>query len=234
MARTYCLFIIMIFPAVAVAQVRLFASVGYGTYSMQELKKHQQELEMHIPVDAKITTSFPGYWYYQVGAGYHFRSNFFIGCSINYGSTGGKLHYQDYSGEIGWEHKVKYVSVALPFGWRLPFQQNKLNLQFELSPTVYLGNTHLAFERNVNTWVDPQSVEFKSMNFGLQPAIQLERKMGPVMIFTQVGYYIDVYRSNLTVKDNDEYYLLNDHGDEVHADFSGLRATVGVAFALRQ
>jgi len=231
MARIYCLLIILTFPVVACAQVKVSASVGYGTYSMKDLKEHQEQLKEQFPVDPKITSSFPGYWYYQFGASYRFKSNFFIGSSVSYGSTGGKIHYQDYSGEIGCEHKVKYISVGVPLGWQFPIQQDKMNLGLELSPALYFGNTQLAFETEVNTQSDQQSVEFESINIGLQPAARLERQVGPVLIFIQAGYYIDVYRSELTVKDNSEYYLLNGNGKKVHSDFTGLRTALGVAFA---
>jgi hypothetical protein len=222
------------FHTVAFAQFKLSVSAGYGTYSMKDLKVHQAAIQSQFPVDAKITSSFPGYWYYQLGGDYYFKSQYFVGASIAYGSTGGNIHYSDYSGEVGCIHKIKYVSVTFPVGWRLPLRQDKFNLQFELSPAVYSGDTRLEVETVVNGQPDRSAIEFESMNIGVQPAIRLERKAGPVLIFVEGGYYFDIYRSKLIFKDNKDFYLLTDNGEEVHADFTGLRAALGVAFAFSQ
>ena len=234
MRPLYCLTIILFFlPEVVLAQFDFSASFGYGTYSMKELKEHQKGIQTQFPVETKITSSFPGYWYYEAGTNYRFKFNFFVGATIAYGSTGGKINYQDYSGEIDCEHKLRYIAVGLPLGYILPLKAGKMNLQFELSPSVYFGDMELEVAAEINKQREAQSEEFKSTNIGLRPSIRLERKTGPVRIFIQAGYYLDVYRSNLTVKDNSEYYLLNNQDEAVHTNFSGLRTAIGVSYGLK-
>jgi len=229
----YCLTIFLFFaPAVAFAQFDFSASLGYGTYSMKELKEHQQDIQAQFPVDSEITSSFPAYWYYEAGANYRFKFNFFVGATLAYGSTGGKINYHDYSGEIDCEHRLRYIAIGVPLGYRLPLKTGKMSFQFELSPSVYLGDMELEVTAEINKQRQTQTEVFQSTNFGLRPSIRLDRKTGPVRIFIQAGYYVDVFQSNFTVKDNSDYYLMNSQNEEVRANFSGLRTAFGVSYGL--
>jgi hypothetical protein len=231
MARTFFFVSVLLLPTTVFSQVRISASVGYATYAMDELKTHQYDLQSQFPVDVRATSSFPGYAYYQVGGNWAVTPNAMMGLSFTYGSTGGKIHYSDYSGEVGFEHKIKYFAIGIPVTYQKEFSNGKWKLQLEVSPTVNLGSTTFDVYLNVGSEQSDDRIDFKSRNFGFQPALRMERKVGPGFIFLEGGYYLDVSMSKLTVKDNDDYYLMNRH-KAVHADFSGLRTAVGISYVL--
>ena len=233
MERIFILAALFILPIASFAQVRLSTSVGYGTYAMKELREHQFELKDGWPVDAKTTSSFPGYLTYQLGADYSLKNNFRIGLSFSYGSTGGLVHYRDYSGELGFEHKVRYFSYGCPIIYQLDLTDARLNLQFEFSPSINFGTTKYDSYLNLGTVKSEYSANFKSTNVGSSQSVRIERKVGPAFIFAQAGYYLDLYKSKLEWEEDRKEYLSNGLGEPVRMELSGMRVALGVAYVLR-
>lgn len=227
--RTILLFCI---STAGFSQVQLSLSSGYSTYSMSQLKEFQTEMKSQFPVEAKITSSFPGYIYHEFSGAYQFGDHFLSGISLTYGSTGGKIHYRDYSGEMGNEQVAKYFEIGLPLSWKIPLQENKLNMHLQLRPSWILGNLSMSYESEINSKKAVDEVEFKSTNVGFQPSVMVERKIGPLFLFLSCAYNQNVYKSKLFFKENDDYYLLNSKFEKVRADWSGLRVGLGVSYTL--
>jgi hypothetical protein len=215
------------------AQTQISFLAGYGTYSMNELKTFQKELQSQFPVEAKITDAFPGYLYYELTATTRLKSYFFCGISVSYGSTGGRIYYADYSGSMYADQRARYLTIGIPFGWNVPVQENKLKLIFQIKPAVYFGNLDVSIVSHLENQI-PENEEFKfsSTNIGLQPSVQMDRRFGPLWLGIQMGYNVNVQSSNLFFKENKDYYLLNNKGDKIHANWSGLRFGVSLSYPL--
>lgn len=233
MSRTFILITACILSTAGFAQIRLSTSVGYGTYAMTELRQHQSELKDGWPIEAKTTSSFPGYLTYQISADYPWKNNFKIGLSFSYGSTGGLIHYSDYSGELSFEHKIKYVSVGCPIIYQIDLTDGRLNLQLEFSPTVNFGATKFDTYLQAGAYQNESTMDFKSTNVGSVQNIRIERELGPGFVFVQAGYYLDLYKSKLAWEEDHDEYLVNDLDKPVHIELSGLRVALGVAYVLR-
>lgn len=214
------------------AQFQIAISSGYATYKMEDLKAHQEELRPQFPVDAKTTVSFPGYLFYELNGGYTFNSKLFTGVGIAYGSTGGKIHYGDYSGEISLEHRLKHFTLSTIVGRKI-LLKDRLNLILDLQPSFIFGGLEMAFESRIGTDVEDDLTSFKSLNIAIQPNIQLERRAGPVFLFIRAGYSQNIFSSKLFLKADDQYYLLDEDGEKIRADWSGLRATLGLSYVLK-
>ena len=80
-------------------------NVGYATFKMTDLKQMQKEQLSYMPVDAKITNSFPGYLNYSIDAVFY-DSTYFVGVLLGHTSTGGRINYTDYSGSITYDQLV--------------------------------------------------------------------------------------------------------------------------------
>jgi hypothetical protein len=232
MQRIYFLLIAMTFSTVAVGQITISGSVGYGSYEMAQLKESQEELKNNFGVEGKITSAFPAYWYYQFDADFTFKANILVGVTCAYGSTGGKVDYEDYSGGFHYEHRLSYITVGVPVGYRFNLQPEKLTLRLEVRPTVYFSETELEYESHLGGQTSQSGGTYKGYNLGLHPNARLDRKVGPLLLFVQAGYFLDLSRSKLILKGSSDQPLMDSQGDPVRASFFGFRMSTGVALRI--
>jgi hypothetical protein len=111
--------------------------------------------------------------------------------------------------------------------------KDHLNLVLDLQPSFIFGGLEMTFESMIGSDVESDRTSFKSMNIAIQPNIQLERSVGPKFLFIRAGYSQNIFSSKLFLKADDQYYLLNEDGKKIHADWSGHRAAFGLIYVLR-
>src|SRR5688572_25709865 len=78
-------------------RIDVSVSAGYATFRMDDLKAVQEEDLSYMPVEGEITNSFPGYLNFG-GEVVFYDSTYFVGVLLGHTSTGGRVHYADYSG----------------------------------------------------------------------------------------------------------------------------------------
>jgi hypothetical protein len=211
------------------AQVNAFVGVGIATYAMSDMKELQKEYASQFPVVPKITSSFPAYWMYEIGATIKLDSTISIGGSIGYYSTGGRIAYSDYSGELRLDQIATSFSIGVPVQFQL--NKNKKNiLAFEMMPVVFLGSYDMKVMSRLGTQESNDSESFIETNIGIQPSVVFNRKIKQFGFFARAGYLVQVYNSKLYLKQDHNAYLLNSEGQEVHLNWSGLRTSVGMSF----
>jgi hypothetical protein len=81
------------------SQITFSFSIGTSKHSMTELKDFNNYIIDNLPVNAKIVDNFPFTPFYECNLLYNFNK-IFIGVSYSYHSTGSRISYIDYSGEI--------------------------------------------------------------------------------------------------------------------------------------
>src|SRR5688500_12260694 len=95
------LIFILIIPCFsAIAQKSATLRMGYGTYTMNEMKSFQVDLQKQSEYPMRIIESFPAFVYYEGSLTFPLGNNFICAPNFSYGSTGGRIHYGDYSGEL--------------------------------------------------------------------------------------------------------------------------------------
>ena len=89
---------------------------GYNMHNMAQLKKMQMGLaesisdETGIPV--KVVDDFPSFYNFQVQFLVTTPELFSTGMYIDYCSTGGRIHYKDYSGEYGFDQILTQMTIG--------------------------------------------------------------------------------------------------------------------------
>jgi hypothetical protein len=213
------------------SQTSIVAFSGYGYYSMSDLKSLQGEFKNEFPVDAKITSAFPAFWYFEGGAIQRFNEKYFAGALIGSGSTGGRVHYKDYSGEIGADQTLRYYSLAIPIGLILNPNSKFSVFKFDLRPGATFTNLSLRFYSTIGNQSSNQIVELNSLNIVLQPGFSFLKRFGNFGVEIQASYNLTLVAGKLYVKDS-QNYLLNAANKEVKADWSGFRISSGFSFFL--
>lgn len=228
----YSIVIISFLASIPVSgQFRTSLSVGYGTYRMSNLKAFQKELLADFPEDSRITEDFPGYLYYDLTIAQPLSDQLRMGISATYGSTGGRLSYKDYSGEVTGNQLVRYLGVGVPFKLSVYDNPDKeLSLNLVLTPQVSMNWLTLEFYSRLNNQSDESRYKFRSLNFAIEPGISATKSFGLWEIDFFGGYNVNVVKGNLFFTKNEEAYLQDANGDPVKIDLSGLRFSLGVAY----
>jgi hypothetical protein len=185
-------------------------------------------------VDTRITSSFPAFLFYELSTTMTLENSLMFGGSFSYGSTGGRIHYSDYSGEIGSDQLIHFFALTPSIGTSFTFHNDTWKLLADLRP----GFVYTEFEFNVYQRIgssrDSESMDFTSLNISVQPTLSLQKKFGRVGMHTTIGYHVTVLPGNLYSKDYDEAYLIDNNEKEIRADWSGLRFGIGAFFILRK
>ena len=230
--KIFLVAIIVIVPLATFGQLQFSFRAGYGFYSMSELKTFQEGLKSDFPVVLKTTESYPPYLYYEGSGQYIIRKRLPIGISITYGSSGSRIHYSDYSGEIFADQLANYVAIGLPVGWIFS-SKNTWSFQLEMKPTISFNKLALKLQSKVANQQESEKLDFKSIDISIQPGFAITKRFGQVGLLFQTGYNIALSNGNLFLKEDDEYYLVQKNGDTVSTNWAGLRIAAGMSYTFR-
>lgn len=214
----------------ALSQLKIAFGTGYGMYSMNDLKTFQQELLSDFPSDSKITAEFPGYLYYEASVTSLRNEKFILGGYLTYGSTGGRIHYGDYSGEVSTNQLIRYFSIGAPLGIQVSNDEKSLNCHFDLKPHVTFGALTLEFYSRLGNQHEEESLKFTSFNVGVEPGLTTEKVIKNWGINFFLGYNINFVQGKLFFTEDDQAYLQNENGENIGINLSGLRFALGISY----
>lgn len=234
MSRPNIILLVFIFVINVMAQdssrpsVRL--QLGYDFYSMSDLKKMQSDLvDFFRPEDLQLksTEKFPPYLSFEfqivipvriINIGY---GN--IGGCVAYTSTGGRIHYKDYSGEVGIDQIVSRISFGGILESEIP--RTTYFSQFITVKGIF-ALTKLEYTEFL--WISgggtSESMDFRAYSFGIEALIGNQFTINPFLLRFNLGYQFDL-PSALKLKGKDAYLLDGDF-NKVKANWSGIRLSL--------
>lgn len=224
------MFILLIPTFEAIGQMRATLRMGYGMYAMTEMKSFQADLPLQVEYPMRITESFPGYVYYEGSLMIPFADKFFCSATFGYGSTGGRIHYGDYSGEFRFDQLLNYISAGTSIGHSMENSTGKYVFDVSITPSVVLTNLNLEFLVRIGDEQNVERVKFRSTNFTLQPDFTITRKLGRFGVQAMVGYNFAIVNGKMFLTSDSEAYLIDSNGDNIPANWNGGRAAVGISY----
>jgi len=220
--RTILVVMALILSRNGYAQVHISAGTGIGWFSMKEFHDFQEHLRSSFPVAARITEQFPAYVIYDASIAWQLRRTGFLGVYYQYGSTGGRIHYKDYSGEIYSDQLFHYNTIALNAGEALEFGKN-YSLRVDLHPGATFTSLELLSVTKIGDQRYQESYKFHSINATMQPTFELTKTWGNFGLKLSAGYHIAVYAGKVKLKGNKNAILLGSSTDPIAASWDGLR-----------
>lgn len=218
----------LISSSYAYGQSFLYVKTGLGTYQMSQLEAFQQELAEDMTVPAKVVDKFPATMTYELGFEHGYGERMTSGGFFGYSSTGGRIHYRDYSGQVKIDQLLNNYSLGVQGAINLSDAavEKKMSPWFfcKLSAAYTLLNLTQYIE--VGQESDLEFFKFKSLNIGLQPGFSFRIPLASFSINPEVSYEIQLPGKLFFENDT---YLLNQQGKEVKANWSGLRLGISVA-----
>lgn len=201
-------------------------NVGYATFRMSDLKDFQVQIRGGYGVEMRQVETFPGYLNFSGNLLFGFNK-FYVGVLAGHTSTGGRLHYSDYSGSMTSDQFVRMNYIGHVIGAKI----NRGTLY-----EVFLGGTLLYFKNRLlleeRLYVgDQESVlqlDYTSENIATGPFVEVRRNLGRFMARASAGAELHV---PTPLSSNDDQ--LGDSDEGITVQPGGLRVNVGVAYKFK-
>lgn len=201
---------------------------GIGTCQMKDLKYFQSSLLSDLPVEAKVVNNFPVFPLYNFKVVFPTK-HLEIGNSYTFTSSGSKIHYSDYSGEISIIQIVNshQASVLL-----YPVFSRKENSEFLglFKTAVLFNNYSLKQEISVYDQAVSDQLELNSTSLAFSLGLSYCIRMKPIEIRSEIEYLIDTKGALHLNGDRDSQLTL--HNDTVKTNWSGLRIGISIGLYL--
>lgn len=214
-------------------QFTVSVNMGQGSYKMSALKDYTDYLRTTTGVNAKIISDFPSYLFYELNAQWVNDKNLLAGFNYNFGSTGARVNYSDYSGSINSDLLLSFNSYSFSLGVHRKMG-SMWSVQADLRPS--LVSTRLIYNMDIdvnNNSYYSSSVTLRSMNFALQPTITVNGKWGRLGANAFAGYNLTVAAGKFSTIGGDNLLLNYPDHNELQADWSGLRVGGGLTVTLK-
>ena len=220
--KKFYILALLLLCAECYAQVEVSAGMGVGWFTMNELGELQEAIQSTYPVAVRITEEFPPYFIYNASIIWRLSSNISLGPYYQYGSTGGRVHYEDFSGEIYSDQLLHYNTLALSIAQELSLKNNFL-LRIDLHPGVTFTNLEIIDFVKIGEQSHRESYKFHSVNATIQPTAELQKFWGQFGIKIYAGFHMPVYSGKLKFDEDKNSYLTGGNNDPIVADWTGLR-----------
>ncbi len=229
------LFLVSLFISTAVLaenSISFRIGFGYSTYNLENIKDYQTSVSNYylgrgIPIE--IYDKFPDNYSGQIQFALNVLDRINVGFFFDYGETGGRMHYRDYSGEVESIQKLIKKAPGI-FGEYLLKKYENLSIYFSLQ--LSLTQTTFKYESKflISNYFTPVNETLKNTSYGITPLIIAEYRINLFLIRANIGY-----ESN-TIGEFEKSYEYHDQimfrGYLRETDWSGLRAFITLGFIL--
>jgi hypothetical protein len=204
---------------------------------MNDLEKLQNEILEDLVtsnIPAKITEAYPAH--FGIQAGFlaplydQIESTLYLGGVLQHFSTGGRIHFQDYSGEI----RVDQLSAATSIGVVLNYQSKQseiFDIGFGLSLNYVFSGFSSSFLMKIGDETESETLDFSSSSIAIEPSIIPSLKIWEFRLGLSLSYFIN-FPGTLESDDIPDAFLINRSGDEVTINWSGFRSGILVSLTL--
>lgn len=204
---------------------------GLGSYEMSDLKSLVSSVMQSNPMEPKLVSNFPAYFYYQPYIKFC-RKNYNYGFALGLQSTGARVSIHDYSGEYLFNSQITGLSASVmaeTYLYKSPrwnafvgVEAGGIHSLLSLNEKMVLLDSLLAKnELGVNSW-----------NLYLKPALRVSCKLdNKISVGAVVGYHIDCLASPLVTSDGRGY--LSSSSGVATAQWNGFRIGFSVNYALK-
>jgi hypothetical protein len=227
--------LLLLAPCVAMAQTSISFTAGYGTWSMNTMKDFQEEFSNAFPVETKTNEAFPSHWFFEISATQR-NDRWIRGFALTNGATGGRVSYSDYSGSILFDQHLSFYALSVIIGRALNQNPENILVVGAIRPGVMISRMSYDYGEQINgIETENMSSEFTAYNLTVQPTFSVTRQFGRIGVEALAAYHLTVVGGRLTYKDDEDIptdqgvnYLILEGQVPVKADWSGLRASLGV------
>lgn len=239
--RISVLFIVFIFLFLENTNAQKILTVQlkteYNYFSMTDLKDLQNESVLKLRnngINASAVGSFPAYYGFQLRLGlpviFPNINNFDCGFLFDYSSTGGRVNYEDYSGEINFDQILRLYSFGAFIEKSFP-RNEEFSYKLGGSIQLILGSLDFDFLTRIGKHSDTENYNMDCVSLGFEPNVGATYTKYGVSIGFNIGLMIAI-PSGFTLSTNSNAILQKSNGDNVSLGMNGFRLglTAGYGF----
>ena len=215
----------MISPQIKAQRNSIMFKTGYGSYRMKDMKELQDSFMEGAIIPYKTTAAFPSFLTFELQYIIELNEDMAFGAQFGYESTGGRLHYGDFSGE-------SYVNQALDaftFGFNTSeFIKKEQRYAIPIFVNIDAVFTKLEIESSLRLGNQEQSEQanFSSLGISFEPGVGYRRYFSWFVLGFDVGYEINI-NDKLYFDEDNQAYLTGVDDNPLKAQWSGFRMKLG-------
>lgn len=229
----YLLLSIFYFTVIGQAQDNynvIIIKLGYGSYDMSDMERVQDFLidlysQQQIPL-ASVDNFLP-YWNYQIQYARKLNDSFKLSGFLGYASTGGRVHYSDYSGEL----KSDQTVTANFFGTGFEYYINSSEqIRYFIAAHISIIFSSLEISNLMRIYDQSSSStnKFNSTGFGIEPSTGVEFYLMSILLRFEAGFLLNTQGTFYFKENPDIKFKLN--GKEISSDWMGYRIGFSIGY----
>jgi hypothetical protein len=224
MKKTITIIVFIIFAYNTFAQIIIEAGYGMGSYSLNDLRDMNSEILKTLPVQGKVTDDFPMQPFYGIGIFHQTTNVLSLGLTGTYNTTGSRISYKDYSGELKIDNILTSWSPGLAARFKL--MDKKLNLYQETR--ISCAFSKLQMSEEIISY--SEEMTFKSSGLQIEPKFKLTYDISNLEFGVNGGYLLDIGGKNKLVGDKKSFLQFKDSTDPIKTNWSGIRLSATVSY----
>jgi len=213
---------------VTISGNRIFA---FGeTSDLDDIPNAIVELYQKEEIEMKVTDRFPARPNYEVRVSFGniFGENLKLGGSFNYFSTGSKITYADYSGEINEILVFERKSFEIFLGQPIYSSGNRISVIGTISAGVNFSTVKLNSSLTLYDQSAEENTTFESQSWFSEPALEVQVRLFYGLFIAGTGSVNLNISSQL--KNDSGNGLFNSNGKEIQMNTSGPRFKIGLGY----
>ena len=222
------IFLVFISSNLEAQEFELSIATDYASFDMGNFKEYQELTSLSLPgVRPKINDAFPSYFNYSISIGKFFNNRFQAGLKAGYQSTGGRVSYEDYSGEFRSDQLMNSTTIGLYI--KTPVRKNS-RLHVNLDAGILFSN--LEFSESFRVLTDSDSYSFDLESTGAYSGITVSY-MIPIWGFSispRVGYMLNFSNVDFHLEDDNDAKLILPNDISATPNWSGFRIGFEIGF----
>lgn len=221
--------LVCICAAANAQKIDLYGGVGYASYRHPELHDYQDEFVKVAGVSATKIQQFPSYYTYMAGLEVALKP-VALGVEFGHGSTGGRVYYEDYSGNVVGDMTVIYNYFAITPSVFV-YRTDDFSIAAGAKLSIIYSKLAVANSKRIGETTLSEGEDFYGTNFGFQPNVVAQKiLLGRLILRASAGY--EFQNSSAPVTKKDKLFLSNGNNGEVHLKGDGFRLSIGVGIRI--
>ncbi len=219
------------------ARLQLFVKANYNFFTMKDMKDMQNEFltDMKLSgINGSVTESYPAHPGFQIGFLFPVKKDpeddILLGAFMDFASTGGRVHYSDYSGEIRYDQIASSFSLGALVHMNMT-RSDPFLVDLCISPRFIFSTLENEFFTRVGESSDKQTYKFTAKSVAIEAGITPALKYGGLYIGLPVTYLL-AFKSFLLYERYGEAYLVNKNNDRLTIDWSGIKIGLMLKYSL--
>lgn len=215
-------------PALSFSQeVTVF--VGMSQSSMNSLRQARLDIVGALPVELKTTDDFPPYLRYGMTMLFDLNEKMKLGGQLSTTSTGSRATYQDYSGSITFDQKVKNISIGAHFEYQVYAGKKSVVGVYGQQGLVF-STYQSTFDFQLLTESQRADEKYHAIGYYIEfGGTYAYRVSDRFSLVGNLGYQVTTGGQIESQEDDPLFYINNDR----EINWTGLKVHAGVTYHLR-